>query len=211
MAWLISVVLGLVCGLALAQLVSSELIRRGFDPNSRAENAWLVLAPIGGVSALMWRFMNAHVAILVAYLFCGALCVGVAAIDFKIRKIPNRFLFPSFGITAVLLSLATLFTGGGPAELGRALGCGLVGYGLFYLLSLTGGMGLGDVKLAAILGGYCGWLGWSTAGAGIFLAFITGGVWALILVISGRAHRQTAIAFGPWLCVGALLGILIAK
>lgn len=207
MAWLMSVAIGIVGGLILAWLVSQELERRSFTPMRRIESIGVVLATITAFSAVMWRFLDAHVSVLIAYLFLGALCVAVAAIDLKIHKIPNRFLFPSFGISGVLLSLATVF-GGDWLDLGRALGCALLGYGLFYLLSLTGGMGLGDVKFAAILGAYCGWLGWSTAGNALILGFITGGVWALILVIARRAHRQTAIAFGPWLCVGGVLGIL---
>lgn len=209
MAWLISAILGLFAGLGLAQFVSLELVRRNAPRLGKVEAASVVLATTVTFCALTWRFLDTHVTVIIAYLFCGALCVAVAAIDFKIHKIPNRFLFPSFGITAVLLGVATIF-GGSWQDLTRALAGVLLGYGLFYLLSLTRAMGLGDVKLAALLAAYCGWLGWSTAGAGIILAFLAGGLWTLILIIMRRAHRQTAIAFGPWLCVGALLAILIS-
>ena len=208
MTWLIGAALSVVCGLVLARLVSGELVRRGSAPIRRLETAVVVLATTVTFTALMWRFLDSHLTVLVAYLFCGALCVAVTAIDIRIHKIPNRFVLPSFGIAGVLLAVASIFGGEWP-DMGRAIVCALVGYSMFYFLSLTGGMGLGDVKLAAILGAYCGWLGWSTAGAGLIFAFVTGGVWATILVLTRKAHRQTAIAFGPWLCVGALLGILI--
>lgn len=208
MAWLISAALGVFGGLALSRLVSWELVRRGSSPINRPDTALICVATAFTFTALTWRFLGAHVTVLAAYLFFGALCVAVTAIDVRIHKIPDRFVFPSFVLAGLLLTVASIF-GGQWVDMGRALACALVGYAMFYLLSLTGGMGLGDVKLAAILGAYCGWLGWSTAGAGVIFAFVTGGVWATILVLTRKAHRQTAIAFGPWLCVGALLGILI--
>ncbi len=73
------------------------------------------------------------------------------------------------------------------------------------------GLGLGDVKLAAALGLYLGWLGWSYPVVGTVAAFLVGGVVSLALLASGRAGRRTAVPFGPPMLLGALAAVLWAE
>jgi leader peptidase (prepilin peptidase)/N-methyltransferase len=84
---------------------------------------------------------------------------------------------------------------------------------LYLLLALVypAGLGLGDVKLAAPLGLYLGWLGWSSALVGLVAAFLVGGLVGIVLLASGRAGRRTAVPFGPSMLVGALLAVLWAE
>jgi prepilin signal peptidase PulO-like enzyme (type II secretory pathway) len=56
------------------------------------------------------------------------------------------------------------------------------------------------LTLAAILG----WMGWSYVYIGLASGFILGGIWALALMIMGKANRSSHIPFGPFLCVGAV-------
>ncbi|TFF16734.1 prepilin peptidase [Cellulosimicrobium terreum] len=65
------------------------------------------------------------------------------------------------------------------------------------------GLGFGDVKLAGTLGTPLAWLGWAELVAGLLLPFLLGGAWALGLVVSRRARRDTAVAFGPFMVLGA--------
>jgi leader peptidase (prepilin peptidase)/N-methyltransferase len=69
-------------------------------------------------------------------------------------------------------------------------------------------MGGGDVKLAGVLGLFLGWLGWPELGVGAIGGFLLGGLFGVILLLTGRARRGTAVPFGPWLLAGAWLGIL---
>jgi leader peptidase (prepilin peptidase)/N-methyltransferase len=70
-----------------------------------------------------------------------------------------------------------------------------------------GGMGFGDVKLAGLLGGALAWLGWGSLLVGAFGAFLLGGVYAVALVVAGRAGRGSGIPFGPWMLLGAAVGV----
>jgi leader peptidase (prepilin peptidase)/N-methyltransferase len=68
-------------------------------------------------------------------------------------------------------------------------------------------MGFGDVKLAAVLGLYLGFLGWGNLLVGAFAAFVFGGVFGLVLMLIRRAGRKSTIPFGPWMILGAWIGV----
>jgi leader peptidase (prepilin peptidase)/N-methyltransferase len=70
-------------------------------------------------------------------------------------------------------------------------------------------MGFGDVKLAGLLGGALAWLGWGPFAVGAFGAFLLGGMFAVGLLLTGRANRGSGIPFGPWMLLGAALGIAV--
>lgn len=74
-----------------------------------------------------------------------------------------------------------------------------------YLITKGRGMGLGDVKLILGLGV---WLGLVNGFNFLFISFLTGGLFALILLISGKAKLKTKIAFGPFLIIGFLVTLL---
>ena len=77
----------------------------------------------------------------------------------------------------------------------------------FLVLSFMskGGIGSGDVRLAPVLAMFLGWMGWSYVYIGLASGFILGGIWALALIVTGKANRSSRIAFGPFLCVGAVV------
>jgi leader peptidase (prepilin peptidase)/N-methyltransferase len=76
----------------------------------------------------------------------------------------------------------------------------------FLVLSFMskGGIGSGDVRLAPVLAMFLGWMGWSYVYIGLASGFILGGIWAFALIVTGKASRSSRIAFGPFLCVGAV-------
>ena len=83
------------------------------------------------------------------------------------------------------------------------------GIPLLVLFVLTnGGMGGGDVKLAAA-GGL--WLGWQGAFLALALASWLGGIAAMILLLSGRRRRRDAMAFGPFLSAGIYLSFFFGE
>ena len=69
------------------------------------------------------------------------------------------------------------------------------------------GMGLGDVKLAGVLGLYLGYLGWAPLIVGAAGGFFLGGLFGIILLLVRRATRGSAIPFGPWMFAGAWVGV----
>ena len=67
-----------------------------------------------------------------------------------------------------------------------------------------GGIGSGDVRLAAVLAMFLAYLGAQYVVLGLALGFVLGGLVAVAMLLSGRANRSTPIAFGPYLCLGAV-------
>lgn len=152
---------------------------------------------------------GAAVIILVAFLYLAAVSIVLTLIDLDTRRLPNIIVLPSYLVGGVLLTAASLLTDG--EALLRA-GVGMVALFTFYfLLRLVraGGMGGGDVKLAGVLGLYLGWVGWGALVVGALAAFLIGGIWGIVLIITGRAGRGTAIPFGPWMIVGAWVGVFV--
>ncbi|WP_235912334.1 prepilin peptidase [Ruania zhangjianzhongii] len=137
--------------------------------------------------------------------------VGLALLvtaDLAVHRLPDRLTVPTAG-WVLLCWLVLCLTGAPWADLGRALLAGAVLGGAFLLLCLLtpGGLGLGDAKLAGVLGLVLGWFGWLEVLAGVLGAFLLGGLFAMVLLVSRRAGRRTAVAFGPWLVAGAALSL----
>jgi len=83
---------------------------------------------------------------------------------------------------------------------------GVVGFGLFLLLAIIGrgALGMGDVKLAGVIGMMLGYPDVLTA---LTIGAVLGALMALLLLVSRRATRKTAIAYAPYLAVGALMAL----
>jgi leader peptidase (prepilin peptidase)/N-methyltransferase len=138
-----------------------------------------------------------------------ALMVALSVIDLRHRIIPNRLVYPSlvaFGAYIVVVALA----GGGLDALRAAIGMLAFGASLLLVAIVSPrGMGMGDVKLASLIGLVLGALGLRyvavAAGAGILL----GGVVAVAALLAGASRKQ-AIPFGPFLAAGALVAAFLA-
>jgi leader peptidase (prepilin peptidase) / N-methyltransferase len=124
-------------------------------------------------------------------------------VDLHDRIIPNELVL--FGLGAGLL---LLFVAPYPDKdwLFGLLGA-VAGFLFLLLLALIarGGMGLGDVKLAAVIGLFLG-LKW--VAMGLVFAFLGGGLISAILLLSRVVGRKSHIPFGPWLALGAVVTVL---
>jgi leader peptidase (prepilin peptidase)/N-methyltransferase len=160
---------------------------------------------------LALRLWHAHPAAVPAYLALAFACVALVAVDLDSKLLPNRITYPALALVAALLLAASL----AEHDLGRmtrALAAAAVAAAVLLALALIspGGMGLGDVKFALVLGLALGWLGWEALAAGLIGAFLLGGLAALVALLVLRADRRTQIPFGPWLALGAILAVLAA-
>jgi leader peptidase (prepilin peptidase)/N-methyltransferase len=145
---------------------------------------------------------------LPAFLFLAAAGVLLTLIDGQHRLLPDRVLLPSIGIGAGLLSVAALGTGMGAALLRAGLGA-VVLFAVFLVLALISprSLGMGDVKLAALLGLYLGWLGWGALVIGAAAGFVVQAVVALVLLATRRIGLRGELPFGPAMLLGAALVI----
>jgi leader peptidase (prepilin peptidase)/N-methyltransferase len=131
----------------------------------------------------------------------AAMLIAVAAIDLERRIVPNKILLPA-AVYGVAVAAAL-----NPGELPELLiaGAGAFVALLLMVLAYPGGMGMGDVKLAGVMGLY---LGVSVIPA-LLTAFLTGTVVGLaIMAREGRGARKKAVPFAPFLAIGALVGLL---
>ena len=151
----------------------------------------------------------AGVLVLVAYLGLAVASVVLAVIDIRVRRLPDAIVLPTLAGLALLLAAAALVAGEATALL-RGLVGAVALFALYLVIALLsrGGMGFGDVKLAAVLGLATGWVGWDALVVGSLTAFVLGGLFGVVMLAARRLARGGAVPFGPWMLAGAWIGIL---
>lgn len=128
----------------------------------------------------------------------------VTFIDFEQQIIPDEITYPLI-VIGLILSFFSPRIGIIDSILGILI-CG----GLLYLIVIVsrGGMGGGDVKLAAAIGSF---LGFKAGLASLVFAFISGGLVGAILLLTGIKGRKDPIPFGPFIVFGALIIVLFSE
>ena len=215
--WWAVIVMGLLgagVGAWLTKVLADVTYRRPeeLDRTLPRHSWWLAVAVAVTWASLTFRIGGqAHWSLLPPYLYLGAIGAALTLIDLDVHRLPDLIVLPSYPIVFVLLLVPTVVTGQWEALL-RGVLAGLalfVGYLMLALISPGGGgLGLGDVKLAGVLGLLLGWLGWSPAIVSVLAAFIIGGFIALILLLLRRTSRSSSIAFGPSMILGAWVALM---
>lgn len=157
-----------------------------------------------------WAWQTDHLGLLPLLLAWGLVGLCLTMIDIDHHRLPDALTLPMLAVTVVGLLLAQLLGDSGSwldVAWGVVIWLGVIG-GL-WALSRGRGMGLGDVKLAPSLGALLGWVGLGAAVVGLMAAFIVGALVGITLMLTRRAGRRSRIAFGPFLLIGALLGVLV--
>jgi leader peptidase (prepilin peptidase) / N-methyltransferase len=154
------------------------------------------------VAACFWHFGLTGEAVVGAY-FCATLVV-LSAIDAERRILPDLIVLPSF----VIVLTANLILA--PDRWKEWLGASLAA-SLFLFLALVAyprGMGMGDVKLALLLGAGLGW----TVSVGLMIGMVSALVGSSVLFARyGLAARKMAIPFGPFLAFGAIVALFVGQ
>lgn len=140
-------------------------------------------------------------AAVLKYLFLSSLLLVAAFIDLDHMIIPNRL------VLAGLAAGAAFIPATGEITALNALGGAASASGFLLMLNIVtrGGMGMGDVKLAAVIGLF---LGWPLTALALFAAFLLGGLGGVLLIMSGKKKRKDPIPFGPFLSAGAFVGFM---
>lgn len=148
----------------------------------------------------------AAAALMLAVLFFLVAALRLAWADAREHRLPRRIVWPLYPVQLILLGAAALLEPAPARLLGGLLGA--VGTGLLYLLVRLGSprsLGLGDVRLAPVLGWMLGWASVPHAVAGLLGTFLLAGLWATALMAAGRATARTHIALGPWMLAATAL------
>ncbi len=138
-----------------------------------------------------------------------ALMPAIAVIDIQHRIIPNRIVYPALIAFPAYLLVANVL--GADVDLARMAG-GFFLYGgmLLVVALISGGMGMGDVKLAALIGLVLGSLGLRHVGVAAGAAIVLGGLGGLLALALGKG-RKAKIPFGPYLAVGAVVAAFLTE
>lgn len=203
------------CGTTLAERdnipVLSWLFLRGrcrtcgMQISSRYPLVELATAVLFAAAALR---LGADWALPAFCLFFAAL-LAIALIDLEHFIVPNRIVFPTLAISLPLLAGAALLEGEVRPLLTGVVGALLASNGLL-LINLVNprGMGMGDVKLAILLGLFLGWLGIGHVALGLFLGFLFGAVSGILLIALGIKTRKDPVPFAPFLAAGTVVAVL---
>ena len=167
---------------------------------------WVELATALIFALLCWHYgLSAELGVMIFY---ACLFIIIFVIDLEHGLILNKVVYPGM-VVALLLALLPqpwLTQWIEPGIASAALGGG-IGFGIFLLIALVsrGGMGWGDVKLAALIGLATGF---PLVFFAIIMGAILGGIVAVALVIAKKRTRRETIPFGPFLALAAMVTLL---
>jgi leader peptidase (prepilin peptidase)/N-methyltransferase len=140
--------------------------------------------------------------LVVAWAFVAA-TVAVAFIDYDLRIIPDKIVLPGL-VIGLIASIAI-----NPHDWWKYLAASAGAAVFMFALAMiwANGMGPGDIKMAAFMGAVLG----SGVIIALFAAFFIGAVAGVILMATHKRTRKDAIPFGPYLAIGAALGVFVGQ
>ena len=203
----------------------SFLRGRSFCPNCKHQLSWQDLIPIfsflilGGKcrycsQKIPWQYplvelftgiiflsillTNSNIYAMAYLLLVSCFFIIIFVYDLKHYIIPDKVVFPAIGV-ALAYDLLRFDLLGRSNLLASAFGA--AGFFLAIVLISRGkGMGIGDIKLAFLMGLF---LGWPNIIVALFLAIFLGAIMGIGLIISGKKTLKSEVPFGPFLTIGA--------
>lgn len=178
-------------------------------------NSWITGSPAAGVIAAA---ISAAIAIridqgldLVMFGCIVAVGMPLACIDILEQRLPHALLWPSYGIAATLMTVATI-TRSDTVAITRSIAAMALTSGFYLTLAVVsrGGLGAGDIKLGGLLGLTLGWHSWTSAFVGSVLGWVFATTAVLGLRLAGRWHPHSTLPLGPFLLAGAFTALALS-
>ncbi len=141
---------------------------------------------------------------LAAGLVFIAVLATITLVDLERRIIPNKVL-----LAGAIVGLPLLLFADSESALDRAIAIAAGGGALFVVaFAYPRGMGMGDAKLAALMGLFLG----RAVAPGLLIGFLAGAIVGVALIVrGGAAARKQAVPFGPFLALGAVVALLAGE
>ncbi|GAA0432122.1 hypothetical protein Acor_03570 [Acrocarpospora corrugata] len=211
-------------GLAVAGVVAGGYARalaEGFEPATedvRGEAREAVLGAVRGwpvprapylveaatglvFGVLGWRFGGSP--LLFAMVYAAFMGVVLAVVDWRTWRLPDAVTLPSYLVVIGLLAPT------GQLLVGLACGLALGGIYLILWLGRPTGIGLGDVKLAGVLGIVTGAVGVNAAIVAGVGAHVLGALYAIGLLVTKKGDRKSEFPFGPFMIIAAFVAVVV--
>ncbi len=146
--------------------------------------------------------------LLASRLVLVVILIALFGIDLHHQILPNVLTLPGIVIGLVF----SLFAPPGPADalIGAVLGAGIL-YGIaaaYYAVRREEGLGMGDVKMLAMIGAF---LGWKAVLVTLVLSSFAGALVGVGLIVFSRGTMRLALPFGTFLALGALAAMLVGE
>lgn len=209
---LLGIPVGMFLNAVIARVPEKEPLRPALPPKAPASaSEWLVVAGCAGLFAALGGRWAADWA-LPAYLVLAASLLSISVIDLRLYIVPNRIVYPTLAISIPLLVGAALLHHHPAAIRTAAIGSAAAWFFLLVVhLIQPRGMGFGDVRLAAILGMYLGYINLRLVLWGMMAGFVLGAVIGIGLIVFAGRDRKDAVPFAPFLAAGTLLAICFSQ
>ena len=174
----------------------------------------VITAVISGVAGALIGWVMGMDRLLVLLLPLAPIGTLLAVVDLRTRLLPRIVVIPAT-LAAIAYGVIVWLISGEPDALVRGLIGMIAARAVFWVLWFvrSAGMGFGDVRLSALLGFALAYLGWPEYALGLYSGFLILGVPGLVLALvrRDRSLLKKAYPFGPFLLLGALLGILFGE
>lgn len=194
-----------VAGMAAAAL--NPVMRAQFENQNRLSRSWLQV-PIAVVLGGLAGFAGS-LAQQVTFVVLAVAASLLIVIDLSEWRLPDVIVLPLYGVLAIGLTIAAWIDQSWPALLSAGIGAAVMFVLFFVMAAFAPDLGFGDVKLAGVVGGFLGWFGLAESVAGFFFAWALMALVSVVLLILRRINTKASLPFGPYLIVGAVIGVLI--
>ena len=134
----------------------------------------------------------------------------ISIIDIRERRIPNNYVYPALFLLLIYLRIISSAFDIQPNYARSLFG---LGFAFLVFLSLHAisphGIGLGDVKLSAIIGLVLGWYSYEALFYGLVAMFVISALFSLVLIIKSPSFIRSSIPFAPFMTLGYLAGLAL--
>lgn len=196
------------------------ILRGGRSPDGALPSRWLWVEVVTVAAFAQLAVQYGDTWVLAPLLLLAVCLITVSAIDLQVQRIPDRITFPTFGLSVVAIVAVSVHLDATDRIPAAFIGAAAYFFFLFVThMIYPAGMGFGDVKLAAVMGLYLGWLGWTALVpvAGplrlVFYALMLGCVIGVVfgLAVQIATKKRGAFPFGPALALGCYVVVLFAS
>lgn len=195
-------------------LTNKKISEIGKDLRAFSKNRviYLVFMLLAGASLIISFNTMYHIdAITQAKLITLVMMIGpMAAVDYRLQKIPNRFLVIALLARVIILIFEILDDFAESLSIMKDSALAALVIGLFFfilLLVFKNSIGMGDIKLFAVIGLYQGI--WGTVNS-VFFSLLVSFFIAIFLLITKKKKRSDTIPFGPCILLGTIIAMCLS-
>ena len=147
--------------------------------------------------------MDDSVWVWLLWVWFAAWALALTRVDLREHRLPNQMVAIALAGCVLITVFRFAASGNATVVVGAALGS-VVAVAFFAAAHYVGGVGMGDVKYAAVTGWMLGTIGWSAVWWGHFAGFVLAGCVVLVGWLVRAWNRRTAVPFGPFMGLGAI-------